>query len=210
MKCKAVWQASALAYTLTMTTACVDEPPAERVYPSGPAVLAEPKDDGMDMPSDVEPDDVFEGALTDESAGLMWMRCEFGLSYNETIHWCVGENVTIEYCASQDNSCNGDTDQGELALDGGSALVEACDSLNLDGGVGGFADWRVPTVDELVTMYETVYRNAADELPNTRPSWYWSSTSETNRNALIVSFETGEIGSYPKSGQYPVRCVRDL
>lgn len=209
MKSRTVVSLSTLAFTLLLTTACQQEDFQEESLLVVPDQLT-PDQVPESKPSQDEPEEAFLDAISDEASGLMWMRCEHGLSYNEVINWCVGASENLEYCQSQDNSCNGEMDQGELEPDGGSALFEACDSLNEDEGAGGYTDWRVPTADELAELYDTVHAVNIELMPNTRPSWYWSSTSDTNRNALMVSFESGEVGSYPKLGRYPVRCVRDL
>ena len=210
MKSRALTRISTLTCMLLLTTACQEEPVVD--MDDGADLMDESlaEEVATDTPNQPEMADAFQDAIADELTGLMWMRCEHGLSYNSLINWCVGKSVDFEYCSSQDNSCNGETDNGELESDSGSALFEACDSLNEDAGAGGFTNWRVPSAEELATMYDMLYSVASDELPNTRQSWYWSATSDTNRNALIVSFSNGEIGSYPKLGQYPVRCVRDL
>jgi hypothetical protein len=197
---------STLSLALILNTGCEEEPAFDDVstIERSDQVANYPDEE----PSPEAPLDTFNDAVSDQVSGLMWMRCEQGLSYSEVVHMCVGEGADFEYCHSQDNACNGESDQGELADDGGSALVNSCSLLNEEGGVGGFTNWRVPTADELAVMFETLFTHSAEELPNTQPSWVWSSTSDTNRNALIVSFISGEIQSYPKSGRYPVRCVR--
>jgi len=148
--------------------------------------------------------------VVDPSQELVWVRCEQGMEYLPSVDWCNGKHADFEYCSRQDNSCNGEDDQGDLTGEGVSAVFESCFRLNEQGGFAGYDNWRVPTVDELSGLFFGLYEEAAEEFPNTRRSWYWSSTSDSNRNALFVSYESGEVGSYSKLGRYPVRCVSEL
>ena len=74
-----------------------------------------------------EIEEELKSVVTDEVSGLMWMRCEQGLEYLPSINWCSGSRVDFEYCDTQDNSCNGDIDEGELTGEGESATYRACD-----------------------------------------------------------------------------------
>jgi hypothetical protein len=181
-----------------------------------PVVLAEGGDDPPSRDSAQEtqtPRELHEEPLAvveDVAQDLMWMRCEQGMEYLSNIEWCNGKRTDFEYCSEQDNSCNGVSDEGDLTGEGVSAVFESCADLNEDGGFAGYDNWRVPTVDELTGLFDGLYDDAREEFPNTRKSWYWSSTSDTNRNALFVSYISGDIGIYSKLGRYPVRCVREL
>ncbi len=82
-----------------------------------------------------------------------------------------------------------------------------CDDLDLDG----HQDWRLPTVAELSYIV-----NAGDTSPacfssfSCRSSAYWTSTTDAGGAgyAWYVSFFTGYVGFYDKSGTTYVRCVR--
>lgn len=79
---------------------------------------------------------------------------------------------------------------------------------------GGYSEWRVPTIKELayILNYGT-YTPAIDMayFPNTKLSYYWSSTTNTNNTdyAWGIDFSIGYDGHYNhKSGSYYVRAVR--
>ena len=70
---------------------------------------------------------------------------------------------------------------------------------------GGFNDWRVPTKDEMITIYkikEFCGINKCDD-------WFWTSTEcDDFLNAYRVSLYGGHVSNGTKSGKYYVRCVR--
>ena len=74
----------------------------------------------------------------------------------------------------------------------------------------GKSDWRLPSKDELVTMY-----NNKSSLQNTAgftafvSYYYWSSTVDSSGNRWIVYFGSGGIGYNVDTGSWYVRCVRD-
>jgi hypothetical protein len=188
-----------------------DEPDAYECIQAAPSE-AHPTFDDQSEEAIVGGNEVEEeltSVVTDEASGLMWQRCEYGQEYLSSINWCSGTRIDFEYCDTQDNSCNGDIDEGSLTGEGESATYRACDTLN-EVEFGGHVNWRAPTVDELLALFNGVYAQSRDSFPNTRQSLYWSATSDTNRNALVVSFISGEVGIYSKLGRYPVRCVRDV
>ena len=71
-----------------------------------------------------------------------------------------------------------------------------CQSSN----VGGFSDWRVPTLGELTSLY-----NQRTAIGGFAAAWYWSSTARWAR-----SFEQGRNGEWGVSNTHRVRCVRTL
>ena len=70
---------------------------------------------------------------------------------------------------------------------------------------GGFWDWRVPTKDEMITIYkikDVCGINKCDD-------WFWTSTEcDDFLGAYRISLYGGYVSSGTKSGKYYVRCVR--
>jgi hypothetical protein len=76
--------------------------------------------------------------------------------------------------------------------------VRACQNLP-DG-------WRLPDMDELLAMYEQLYKQGKGNFERTH---YWSSSQYNSDWAWEVAFFYGEIRG-AKSNPRPVRVVRDL
>ena len=84
-----------------------------------------------------------------------------------------------------------------------------CEGLSL----AGHSDWRLPAQLELESIVDlTVTEPKIDKskFPNTKSSYYWSSTTVggVNSTAWQVDFRDGIVSSNFKSMDYNVRCVR--
>ncbi len=83
-----------------------------------------------------------------------------------------------------------------------------CNSL----GLGAFGDWRLPSIEELLSIRDLNRYNPAIKgiFKNVKSSFYWSSTSYVSGSsrAWSVDFKDGSSYTYGKSNSYFVRCVR--
>lgn len=74
--------------------------------------------------------------------------------------------------------------------------------------VGGFSDWRLPTISELAILY--THKN---EIGGFKNSWYWSSTlvSAGSNSYYDLNFSDGKQDyDYPTAYQWYVRAVRTV
>ena len=136
-----------------------------------------------------------DGTVTDNTTGLMWKKCLEGVSGNNC-ETGTPDNFTWKKALQQ------------------PIIVNSSD------GFAGHTDWRLPNINELVSLVEEQCSDPAINLnlfPNT-PSWYvWSSSPSVDNSvqcnlscAWYVHFEYGlsVIGSRFNYYLYSVRLVR--
>ncbi len=78
---------------------------------------------------------------------------------------------------------------------------------------GGKDDWRLPDIQELLSLADFERHNPASSFPNSVSLSFWSSTSATvpagTGNAMRVDFDSGAMGPFEKlAPDGNVRCVR--
>jgi hypothetical protein len=75
---------------------------------------------------------------------------------------------------------------------------------------GGHDDWRLPTLEELLTIVDYARSNPACALPDTVANVYWSATTLATSPsfAWAVSFGAGSVGFDVKGYDFYVRGVR--
>jgi len=87
--------------------------------------------------------------------------------------------------------------------------INYCKNLKL----GGYKDWRLPSVSELLTIvdYNTYNPAISPVFKNVDSSHYFSSTTlaDYTFGAWYVYFYSGYCNGVPKSDIYSVRCVRN-
>ena len=127
------------------------------------------------------------GTTTDQTTGLMWMRCSLGQKWDG-------------------NTCSGTT-----------AGAPWADSLKAaaDYEFAGYADWRLPNKNELESIVEgRCFSPAinADVFPATPPDYFWSSSpyAAVSHAAWSVDFGYGTVIASIKSGSIHIRLVRDI
>jgi len=86
--------------------------------------------------------------------------------------------------------------------------INYCEALTL----GGYSDWRLPNINELLSIVDDTKSNPAiDSTFVNTSNYYWSSTTYTQStsSAWFVNFAYGISGYYKKYyNSSCVRCVR--
>ncbi len=80
--------------------------------------------------------------------------------------------------------------------------------------VGGRGGWRLPTIEELASLKDTVNTNptlpSGHPFSNVQAYWYWSSTTNADypTEAWTVYFGDGGVYPYGRGDRSNVWCVR--
>ena len=71
--------------------------------------------------------------------------------------------------------------------------------------------WRLPTIQELLSLIDFSENNPACKINGTYSSYYWSSTIYANDmdDAWHVDFYDGDMGYSCKGNSYYVRCIKE-
>jgi alpha-tubulin suppressor-like RCC1 family protein len=125
-----------------------------------------------------------DGTVTHLKTGLMWKRCAEGKTWS-------------------DSNCSGNASTFDWAT-----------AVALTSNTAGHTDWRIPTVNELLTIVEYKnYRPATNTVifPNADSPPFWSGSPYPNRASMAweVDFFSGEAYEGPRSEGNFVRLVRE-
>jgi hypothetical protein len=125
-----------------------------------------------------------DGTVTDQSSGLVWMRCAAGQSGND--------------CA-----------EGVYSILPWQNAVDYCDGLTL----AGHNDWRLPSREELRPIagtaagYPTTHQRA---FPGTPSTLLWTSSFNVSNpeGAWAIGLQDGYVDYGFKTNKYSAKCVR--
>jgi len=130
------------------------------------------------------------GLVKDVRTGLTWMRC------------AMGQRWQSETCTLSNERYN--LSEAQLAIE----------QFNSEGGAFGFSDWRLPTVEELLTLVDSRCEEPALNMgifPQAPITAFWSSTADADYpdGAMLVHFVNGHRYMGNRSVAWAVRLVRD-
>jgi hypothetical protein len=134
--------------------------------------------------------DNFDGTITDNVTGLVWMKCSAGQLWSKEWMYC---------------------NEGSSIAKNWQEAVDYCNNISdyLPG-----TGWRLPSRFELQTLlnYGADLQMIYSDFPNTQDNWYWSYSSYAYTSMMdyrwAVSFHYGTVEPFYKDGLKYVRCVR--
>ena len=141
--------------------------------------------------------------VKDNITGLMWQDDVAAKTTQK--QWLTDANYDI--CTGS----NGVTQDTSKCTDtSGDTAATYCSNLVL----GGYEDWRLPTMDELISIVDKSKSNPAIDVSyfkNVVSDYYWSSSTAVSyeRDAWSIYFYGSSDYWNPKSWSSYVRCVRD-
>jgi hypothetical protein len=126
---------------------------------------------------------------------------------------CVWSNKKSQLIgASAQNSKDGLKNSEAIVAQTGHKKSAA--SLCLDSKNGGFDDWYLPAIDELTLLWENrkIVNKTLSEIKEAsilkKSTYYWSSTEDESKYALLLFFTIGDNGPEKKDDLNSVRAIR--
>jgi hypothetical protein len=159
------------------------------------------------------PDDATEWAcVQDRASGLIWEVKTDDNSIRDRDNFFTWYNPANEHNYGSAGARNGGRCKGDADCDT-LAYIQAINQQRLCG----FADWRLPVKDELLSLVEYNYGSKETRatinlkyFPHAVPSWYWTASSNPKRPdyAWFVLFRNGLALNALKEQPKHVRLVR--
>ncbi len=131
--------------------------------------------------------DNHNGTVTDNSTGLMWTQCTYGLS---SADWNASDCLT-----------------GSATTMTWATALSNCEGLTF----AGKSDWKLPNINELASLTDYSHDNPAIDqayFPNTQSGVYFSSTIFLATKEDVWTIETWDGDTDWNSGSLLTRCVR--
>lgn len=118
--------------------------------------------------------------ILEESSGLIWQRCIFGMVWNGST--CVGSSLNVYWQVAN----------------------AYCNSLTIAG-----RSWRLPTARESVLFgdHSQIAFLSNTYFPNLQAAGGWTSTPAVGFFGRYLFYAVGSISAMDETNNFPVRCV---
>lgn len=98
------------------------------------------------------------------------------------------------------------------AIEGKHNWHDAIKKFGDNVSFAGYNDWRIPTIDELITLLDSIHQNNIDPtaFPNTEATSFWSKSPLIKNNNFLwcINFKYCSKVWYSKDNSFQVRLVR--
>ncbi len=118
----------------------------------------------------------------------------------DTVKWALADTTLLK--ASLQGAGGGFTNTERIVVKQGTGKYAA--NLAANDTTGGYGDWFLPSVTELILLYQQ--QQVVGHFNNS--GTYWSSTENANTSATALSFSSGVPSSIPKATAGNVRAIR--
>jgi Protein of unknown function (DUF1566) len=162
--------------------------------------------DDFDLYLKAYPDGTFALLAKSRSAALKQAASEAAIPFKDNGNGTVTDNKASLMWQKDDDGRKRNWDDA----------ISYCKGLFL----AGHSDWRLPSKNELISLWENAgykleigfgHNDRSAYFPSMQSSWYWSSTPLATNSAEFagqVSFPDGTVYDNYKPSAYYVRCVR--
>ena len=140
---------------------------------------------------------IFSNKVSDLGLAKIYYFRAYAKNDTQTVYGETKE-FTTAYVTLPDGLVVAAIDVGDIDWDSARDLCE-------NSTFRGFSDWRLPTKDELITVY-----NNKDLIGNFVVDWYWSSSTYEDKttDAWCIDFNSGTVTNCYKLNLNWARCVR--